>query len=87
MAGVSFRAAGAYLVPGWGRTAVPVSPSSSISWAGDVLLSVKLSRQQNHRGRVPTGLSLHSSSFSSSLEAPVSCGQPRRAAGSRHPVV
>lgn len=53
MAGVSFRAAGAYLVPGWGRTAVPVSPSSSISWAGDVVLSVKLSRQQNHRGRVP----------------------------------
>lgn len=31
MADVSFRAAGAYLVPGWGRTAVPVSPSSSIS--------------------------------------------------------
>lgn len=48
MAGVSFRAAGAQLSPHWGKTAVFVPPSFSVTWAEEVLLSGKLNRQQNH---------------------------------------
>lgn len=55
MAGVGLRAAGAQLVPGWARTALPVSLSSAIAWAREDLLSGKLSRQQSHRGLVPAG--------------------------------
>lgn len=69
--GVGLRAAGAQLIPGWGRTAVLGSLSSAITGPGKSGFLESCSGS-SRRGLVPTEPESHSTSFNSSFVAPVS---------------